>query len=230
MSKIIHIVAMSQDGVIGINDRLPFSLPQDLKRFKQITNNHLICMGYKTFLSIHDNYTKDQSVFLKDRKVVVVVETIAEASLKSHYLSVQDLKKKYKHLDNVNFITIQDFRTIQQDNREPIIIVGGSSLYLRTHPDVILATIVHANFKKPVVAAEETEVSGTNTPADSQEPSEASESVVEPTTQPVADINYYYPHMSDIDNKFKIELETNLTGIDKVSGLSLNYSNLLFIL
>ncbi|MCS6991838.1 MAG: dihydrofolate reductase [Chitinophagales bacterium] len=46
------IVAASQNGVIGRNNRLPWHLPADLKRFKQITVGHHIIMGRNTFESI----------------------------------------------------------------------------------------------------------------------------------------------------------------------------------
>jgi dihydrofolate reductase len=46
------IVAMTEARVIGIENRLPWSIPEDLKRFKKITLGHPILMGRKTFESI----------------------------------------------------------------------------------------------------------------------------------------------------------------------------------
>lgn len=46
------IVAMTDDGVIGRNNTLPWRLPEDLKRFKDLTMGHAIIMGRKTFDSI----------------------------------------------------------------------------------------------------------------------------------------------------------------------------------
>ncbi len=46
------IVAFSDNNVIGINNELPWHLPNDLKFFKRITSNHTIIMGRKTFESI----------------------------------------------------------------------------------------------------------------------------------------------------------------------------------
>jgi dihydrofolate reductase len=46
------IVAMSDNRVIGIENRLPWHIPEDLKRFKKITSGHPIVMGRKTFESI----------------------------------------------------------------------------------------------------------------------------------------------------------------------------------
>ncbi|MBP6280166.1 MAG: dihydrofolate reductase, partial [Rhodocyclaceae bacterium] len=46
------IAAVARNGVIGIENRLPFRLPEDLKRFKALTMNHAIVMGRKTWESL----------------------------------------------------------------------------------------------------------------------------------------------------------------------------------
>ena len=46
------IVAMSQNGVIGKEGKLPWHLPEDLKHFKELTMGHPIIMGRKTFESL----------------------------------------------------------------------------------------------------------------------------------------------------------------------------------
>jgi dihydrofolate reductase len=51
-SKISLIVAMSENRVIGRQGRLPWRLPDDLKRFKELTTGHTVIMGRKTFESI----------------------------------------------------------------------------------------------------------------------------------------------------------------------------------
>ncbi len=50
--KISLIVAVSRNGVIGKDNKLPWHLPEDLKRFKALTMGHPIIMGRKTFESI----------------------------------------------------------------------------------------------------------------------------------------------------------------------------------
>lgn len=50
MIKIIS--AVSSNGVIGIDNKLPFYYPEDLKHFKQCTINSTVIMGRKTFESI----------------------------------------------------------------------------------------------------------------------------------------------------------------------------------
>jgi dihydrofolate reductase len=43
---------MARNGVIGKDNRLPWHLPEDLKRFKRLTMGHHIIMGRKTYESI----------------------------------------------------------------------------------------------------------------------------------------------------------------------------------
>lgn len=46
------IVAMSKNRVIGKDNKIPWHIVEDLKRFKKITMGHPIIMGRKTFESI----------------------------------------------------------------------------------------------------------------------------------------------------------------------------------
>ena len=50
--KLRHIVAVSADGVIGIDGDLPFRLKGDLPRFKRLTMGKPMVMGRKTFDSL----------------------------------------------------------------------------------------------------------------------------------------------------------------------------------
>lgn len=52
MTKLSLIVAIAKNGVIGINNTLPWHLPEDLKRFKALTMGHHIIMGRKTYDSL----------------------------------------------------------------------------------------------------------------------------------------------------------------------------------
>lgn len=53
MPSIAYIVARSwPNGVIGVNNQLPWRIPSDLRRFRAITSGHAILMGRKTFDSI----------------------------------------------------------------------------------------------------------------------------------------------------------------------------------
>lgn len=46
------IVAVAKNRVIGDNNRLPWHLPEDLKRFRALTTGHHIIMGRKTYESL----------------------------------------------------------------------------------------------------------------------------------------------------------------------------------
>ncbi len=52
MSRLSLIVAAAKNGVIGINNTLPWHLSEDLKRFKALTMGHHIIMGRKTYESL----------------------------------------------------------------------------------------------------------------------------------------------------------------------------------
>ena len=52
--EIILIWAMEEKGGIGYGGRLPWSYPEDLKRFKRITMGNPVLMGRKTFESLPD--------------------------------------------------------------------------------------------------------------------------------------------------------------------------------
>lgn len=50
--RISLIAAMAANRAIGLANRLPWHLPEDLKRFKALTMDHHIVMGRKTYDSI----------------------------------------------------------------------------------------------------------------------------------------------------------------------------------
>lgn len=52
MKALSLIVAYANRQVIGINNTLPWHLPEDLKRFKALTTGHHIIMGRKTYESL----------------------------------------------------------------------------------------------------------------------------------------------------------------------------------
>ena len=53
MQRISLLVAMARNRVIGRDNRIPWHLPADLKRFKELTMGHHIVMGRKTWDSIN---------------------------------------------------------------------------------------------------------------------------------------------------------------------------------
>ena len=52
MTILSLIVAFANNQVIGINNTLPWHLPEDLKRFRALTMGHHIIMGRKTYESL----------------------------------------------------------------------------------------------------------------------------------------------------------------------------------
>lgn len=64
MANLSLIVAVAQNRVIGLNNTLPWHLPEDLKRFRALTTGHHIIMGRKTYESLNR--------LLPDRTTVIV--------------------------------------------------------------------------------------------------------------------------------------------------------------
>lgn len=52
MQNLSLIVAVAHNNVIGINNTLPWHLPEDLKHFRALTTGHHIIMGRKTYESL----------------------------------------------------------------------------------------------------------------------------------------------------------------------------------
>jgi len=67
------IAAISENNVIGIDNKLPWHIPEDLKRFKRLTTGHPVIMGRNTYLSIPDRYRP-----LPKRKNIVLSTTLEE--------------------------------------------------------------------------------------------------------------------------------------------------------
>lgn len=50
--RVCIVAALARNRTIGRGNRMPWHLPEDLKRFKQLTSGHPVVMGRKTFESI----------------------------------------------------------------------------------------------------------------------------------------------------------------------------------
>lgn len=50
--EIVIIAAVAENGVIGHEGKIPWHIPADLKRFRELTTGHAVVMGRKTFESI----------------------------------------------------------------------------------------------------------------------------------------------------------------------------------
>lgn len=96
---IIGIMAVDPNGVIGVNNKLPWYYPSELKHFHQVTNKQVIVMGRKTFETIPKSIlqgrtpiifsrNKLNSCFNRDIKCTVV-------SSMQEFLSTQNNSKIY---------------------------------------------------------------------------------------------------------------------------------------
>jgi dihydrofolate reductase len=70
------VAAMASNRVIGNRGALPWHLPEDLKRFKELTTGHPVIMGRKTFESILAALGKP----LPNRRSIVVTRSADYAS------------------------------------------------------------------------------------------------------------------------------------------------------
>ncbi len=77
------IAAMDRNRVIGISNRLPWSIPEDLKNFRNLTSGKAVIMGRKTFESIGRPLPNRTNIVvsrtLEPREGVVVARNLEEA-------------------------------------------------------------------------------------------------------------------------------------------------------
>lgn len=74
------IVAKAKNNVIGKDNKIIWHLPEDLKRFKELTTGHTIIMGRKTFESLgrvlpnrkHIIFSQNPDFKVKDENVEIV--------------------------------------------------------------------------------------------------------------------------------------------------------------
>jgi dihydrofolate reductase len=68
------IAAISENNVIGNQNNTPWEIPEDMKRFRDLTLNHPVIMGRKTFESIIEKLGKP----LPNRKNIIITNTLNE--------------------------------------------------------------------------------------------------------------------------------------------------------
>ncbi len=119
------IVAMGKNRVIGKDNKLPWDLPEDLKRFKKLTTGHVILMGRKTFESI--------GKALPERTNVVITRNPESLASVPDIIIVNSLEAA---LDNANKET-------------EIFVIGGAEVYKQALPkaDVLHVTLISGNFE-----------------------------------------------------------------------------------
>jgi dihydrofolate reductase len=122
--KISIILAVSDNNVIGKDNKLIWSIPNDLKRFKELTTGHVVIMGRKTYESIGRPLPKRINVIITNN-----IEYKAEGCIVVH--SLKDAIHIAKDLDAEAFI------------------IGGSKVYedALEFASKIYLTRVHQNFE-----------------------------------------------------------------------------------
>ncbi len=65
--RLAIIAAIGRNRVIGHHGTLPWHIPQDLKRFKQLTIGHCVLMGRRTFESLGKPLPRRRNVVITSR-------------------------------------------------------------------------------------------------------------------------------------------------------------------
>lgn len=122
----IHLIAaVSENGVIGAEGRIPWSIPEDLAHFKELTMGHTIVMGRRTFEGIGKALPGRQNIVLSH-------------SLKGKAEAGEELPKDCE--------IAGDWDEVWKLAAHPeVFIIGGQSLYEEMLPkaDVLDLTEVH---------------------------------------------------------------------------------------
>jgi len=117
------IAAVAKNNVIGKSNSLPWYLPEDLKRFKQLTTGKTVLMGRKTYESVINRLGKP----LPNRKNVVITSQV-DYSVSEGVIVYNDLNKALDELKN-----------------DEVLISGGAKIYEQTIDLVDKLYITHIN-------------------------------------------------------------------------------------
>ena len=88
------IAAIGREREIGVNGRLPWQLPEDLKRFQDVTAGHVVIMGRKTYESIGKPLAKRLNIILTRNKDFVAPQESLIAKSLSEALGLVPLGKE----------------------------------------------------------------------------------------------------------------------------------------
>ena len=116
------IAAMDKNNVIGYNNDMPWSLPNDLKHFKELTSHSTIIMGRKTYESIGRP--------LPNRKNIILS------------------RSGYETNDDVEVISsIDEIKKLAK--QEEVFVIGGGTIYEQVIPfaDRLYITRIDAELK-----------------------------------------------------------------------------------
>ena len=102
--KITLVAAIASNNVIGKENSLPWNIPEDLKRFKQMTSGNTILMGRKTFDSIGRPLPNRQNIVMT----------------------------KDENFEREGIKVINDFDEaleLIKESKEDVFVIGGSKIY-----------------------------------------------------------------------------------------------------
>lgn len=114
------IYASDLNGCIGINNTLPWHIPSDLKRFKELTSGCIVVMGRKTYDSLPTS-----SKPLPNRFNVIVSRTLGDLDrnmtfIEENVLVIRDLEYYLTHVSKTTNVWI----------------IGGAQIYEKAIPYV----------------------------------------------------------------------------------------------
>ena len=113
MKKIIsHVVALSNNNVIGVDNMLPWNLKTDLQHFKNYTTNKILLMGRKTYESIGRPLPK---------RINYVISTTIDKI---------DGAEVFKSIDEA--LDAANKKCDESDEYSEIVIIGGGYLFRDT--------------------------------------------------------------------------------------------------
>ena len=65
--RLVLIAAVAKNGVIGVDQGLPWRLPEDLKHFRAVTTGHAVIMGRKTWETLPRALPERQNIVVTHR-------------------------------------------------------------------------------------------------------------------------------------------------------------------
>ncbi|NIR28194.1 MAG: type 3 dihydrofolate reductase [Gammaproteobacteria bacterium] len=121
--RVSLIAAMDQDRVIGVDNALPWRLPGDLRRFRQLTLGKPVLMGRRTYESI--------GVPLPERENIVITHDEEYAA------------------EGCRVVQSVDEALRLCEPHPEAMVIGGASLYRQTLPlaQRLYLTLVHHRFR-----------------------------------------------------------------------------------
>jgi dihydrofolate reductase len=106
------IYAVSPEGVIGVNNQVPWHHPGDYRRFKRVTLGSTVIMGRKTFESMGKPLSKRRNIVVTrapiDVQGVECVASIEEALAKAGDADVWFIGGYRIFLDGMNYADVID--------------------------------------------------------------------------------------------------------------------------